>query len=219
MNHLKVYNSIINNAKTKNRIKGNIYYEKHHIIPKCLGGEDIEDNLILLTAREHYICHKLLTYIYPNNRNIALAFHYMTGGQTGNILNLCSRDFEYAKELNGKFIWNRGLTKETDARVRKQGKIWKEKYDKGEIVINRVRLKETREKMSRSKKGISKTKDHKNKISDSLLGRKLSESTKQKMSESRKGIPQKKLMCPYCRKEGGTTMYRWHFNNCKFKNI
>ncbi len=33
-----------------------------------------------------------------------------------------------------------------------------------------------------------------------------------------KGRKQKILICPHCNKQGGTTMYRWHFNNCKFKN-
>ena len=49
---------------------------------------------------------KLLTYIYPDNRGIGLAFHYMTHGQTGKLLNLSSRDYEYAKKLNAKFVWN-----------------------------------------------------------------------------------------------------------------
>lgn len=37
------------------------YSEKHHIKPRSLGGEDTSDNLVSLTAREHYICHLLLT--------------------------------------------------------------------------------------------------------------------------------------------------------------
>jgi hypothetical protein len=36
------------------------YYETHHIIPRCLGGDDNPDNLAVLTAREHFICHLLL---------------------------------------------------------------------------------------------------------------------------------------------------------------
>ena len=56
------YNSIINKAKSQERSKkdGN-YYEKHHIIPKSLGGNNDEINLVLLTYREHFICHWLLT--------------------------------------------------------------------------------------------------------------------------------------------------------------
>lgn len=66
MNHQNIYNSIIENAKSKNRIKlkknniNYVYYETHHILPKCLNGSNDKDNLVLLTAKEHYICHKLL---------------------------------------------------------------------------------------------------------------------------------------------------------------
>jgi len=65
MNYQQIYESIINNSKNKNRIKlrknkiGYVYYEKHHIIPKCLNGSNDEVNLVLLTAKEHYVCHKL----------------------------------------------------------------------------------------------------------------------------------------------------------------
>jgi hypothetical protein len=41
------------------------YTEKHHILPKSLGGDDSIENLTDLTAREHFICHWLLTKIYP----------------------------------------------------------------------------------------------------------------------------------------------------------
>lgn len=54
----KWYDNIINSAKNRN-ING--YVENHHILPKSLGGDDIVDNLVRLTAREHFICHLLLT--------------------------------------------------------------------------------------------------------------------------------------------------------------
>ena len=37
------------------------YTERHHIIPKSLGGGNNKENLVNLTAREHFICHWLLT--------------------------------------------------------------------------------------------------------------------------------------------------------------
>ena len=104
MNYRKVYESIILKAFSENRkkIKRNdtnyVYYESHHITPKCLGGNNDSSNLILLTSREHYLCHKLLTYMYKGNRKLACAFHKMTYG----ISNKCqksSRDYAYAIEL------------------------------------------------------------------------------------------------------------------------
>ena len=35
-------------------------YEKHHIVPKSLGGTDSKSNLAILTPREHAIAHLLL---------------------------------------------------------------------------------------------------------------------------------------------------------------
>lgn len=36
---------------------GNEYHERHHILPKCLGGTDDKENLIDLYAKEHFIAH------------------------------------------------------------------------------------------------------------------------------------------------------------------
>ena len=47
-------------VSTKNRVL-DCYTEKHHIIPRCMGGDDSVENLVVLTAREHYIAHLLLT--------------------------------------------------------------------------------------------------------------------------------------------------------------
>ena len=52
------YYSIINRA-TCRIING--YFERHHIIPKCLGGVNSSENVVHLTAREHFICHRLLS--------------------------------------------------------------------------------------------------------------------------------------------------------------
>lgn len=37
------------------------YTEEHHVMPKSLGGLDTIENVVKLTAREHFICHWLLT--------------------------------------------------------------------------------------------------------------------------------------------------------------
>jgi hypothetical protein len=84
MNYKKIYSSIINKAKSENRLKGGgVYYEAHHIIPICLGGKgkasqwNFHANIVLLTAREHFVCHWLLHRIYPENRSLLYAFDKM----------------------------------------------------------------------------------------------------------------------------------------------
>jgi hypothetical protein len=99
MNHQKVYDNIIEKARSKNRCRSDkIYYEDHHIIPHCLDGSDEQYNRVLLTAREHFVCHKLLTYIYPQNFKIIHAFHLMTC-MNKRKYSVTSRDYAYAMEL------------------------------------------------------------------------------------------------------------------------
>lgn len=66
MNYTSIYYSIINNRKN-NQYNG--YTERHHILPRSLGGTDDKDNLVNLSAREHFICHLLLTKIYQKGTN------------------------------------------------------------------------------------------------------------------------------------------------------
>jgi hypothetical protein len=83
MDYQKIYNQIIERAKNENRIKGEeTYYEAHHILPLCLGGEGKtknhkHHNIILLTAKEHLLCHILLCEIYPNEYKLKQALWLM----------------------------------------------------------------------------------------------------------------------------------------------
>ena len=77
-------------------IEKDVYYEKHHIIPKSLGGSNSKDNIVHLTAREHFLAHWLLWRIY-RNKEMALAFNAMR------TLNKCksissSRGYQEARE-------------------------------------------------------------------------------------------------------------------------
>jgi len=62
----KFYSQLIENAQSQNRkkIKGGTYYERHHIIPRSLGGLDIKENIVLLTGREHFEAHQFLVKMY-----------------------------------------------------------------------------------------------------------------------------------------------------------
>lgn len=69
MNYLKIYDSLITKAKNRNIILGE-YMENHHIIPKCMGGNNTKENLVKLTSREHFIAHALLYYHYKTTKLI-----------------------------------------------------------------------------------------------------------------------------------------------------
>ena len=74
MNYEKIYNQIIDRAKIR-VLEG--YKEIHHIIPRCVGGTNDKDNLVTLTAREHFICHWLLVRMYPDNNKLWLRYIYI----------------------------------------------------------------------------------------------------------------------------------------------
>jgi hypothetical protein len=230
MNYEKIYKLIIQKAKSENRIKyshylrkkSNIlpYYESHHIIPRCLGGIDDEENLVLLTAREHYVCHKLLTYIYEKHRGIALAFFRMTHDKQNR--KVTSRDYEYAKQLNN----NTQISEETSRKL---------------SAANRKRIvsKETRQKLSKVWKGRKHTDEAKQKMRESKLGEKnpffkkispnrgkhytFTEEQIKNLSESMKGkspgVNLIKKECEYCHRIFTLPSYhRWHGENCKNKS-
>ena len=54
------------------------YKERHHILPKCMGGDDSEENLIDLTAEEHCLAHKYLYEENKHNYKLACAWHFMS---------------------------------------------------------------------------------------------------------------------------------------------
>jgi len=61
--YTKIYYNIINNAIQQHRLKNTTqYYESHHILPKSIFPEFAKNktNLVLLTPKEHFVCHKLL---------------------------------------------------------------------------------------------------------------------------------------------------------------
>ncbi len=105
MNYRHIYMIIITKAKEEmasgKRRKGNgEYYESHHILPKSLFPlwKDRKSNLVLLTAREHYFCHKLLVKIFKC-REMANALFRMSTSKVNNHLIISSRDYEYSRKL------------------------------------------------------------------------------------------------------------------------
>lgn len=72
MNYERIYNEIIQHRRN-NPPEG--YSERHHIIPRSFGGSDELSNIVQLTAREHFICHWLLTKIHPKGKLHYKAMH------------------------------------------------------------------------------------------------------------------------------------------------
>ena len=75
----KIYDNLVNSRKSRGLDKKQIdfYTEAHHIVPRCLGGTDEEDNLVLLSYREHIIAHLLLARIYDSCNELGHAADLM----------------------------------------------------------------------------------------------------------------------------------------------
>lgn len=75
MNYKLIYDNLI--QRGRNRILEG-YVERHHIVPRCMGGSDDIKNLVELTPEEHYLAHLLLIKIYPNVPKLVNAVHRMS---------------------------------------------------------------------------------------------------------------------------------------------
>jgi hypothetical protein len=217
--YTKWYNNIISNAVSRQRLDE--YTEKHHIIPKSLGGIDSNDNIVSLTAREHFICHFLLTKMTAGNEkkkmlHAAWAFTRSSRNQQRDKINSKTYEIirsELAKTLSedrkGTFNVGKKRTPEQIANLVKK-------------LTGQKRTEETKLKMKESwKTRAPRSQQHKDALSLANLGRKHPIETRAKMSASKKGIVPKAsyipFKCEHCGKEGkGATNYkRWHGNNCK----
>ena len=196
MNYIKIYNNLIKNSKS--RIKQeNYYYEKHHITPKCMGGNNDADNLVFLTAREHYLCHWLLAKHY-NTKNLWNAFSMMHIATNKHERIYNSRHFERLRIARSNA--SRGENNSM--------------YGKKSACISHT--KETKEKISLSKLGKKRTPFNRSPATQETKD-KISLSKKGKLSPL-KGRALPKFECIHCNKMMNQhNLNRWHGDNCKMK--
>lgn len=143
MDYQKIYTQIVNRAKSR-MIEG--YKEKHHIVPKCLGGNDDKNNLVELTAREHFLCHMLLCEIYPQENKLKHALFLMAIGKKK------TKEKTY---VIGSRVYERL------------------KFEYSQMLTGKKQSKETRDKKSKSMKGKIVSEITKQKISETNLGREI----------------------------------------------
>ena len=101
MNYDKIYLAICERGKTTRNL--GTYCEKHHIVPRCIGGTNDLSNLTILTYREHFIVHLLLTKIHKEHRGINYAFLCMLRKHPNGERTLNSRMVELIKKNFKKF--------------------------------------------------------------------------------------------------------------------
>lgn len=106
MDYTRHYERLMDRARARSRPSG--YVERHHVVPRCLGGSNDASNKVILTAAEHYVAHLLLVRMYPGNSNLtwaaiamAVATSAKNQGRSGNKLYDWLRR-EHAEARRGK---------------------------------------------------------------------------------------------------------------------
>ena len=157
MNYQKIYDNLIRKGKTR-ILEESVYTENHHIIPKCLGGTDNNENLVRLTPEEHLVAHLLLTKINPNNKKLVYASNWMTSRVKNNKeYGWVKRKFAMAEKET-----KTGISRSSES-IEKQRKSIHEKYLQGYVNPNL---------------GKHLTEKHKNAISNSNKGKHINEKSK-----------------------------------------
>lgn len=132
MDYLKHYNLLI---ETRKNLVRDCYTENHHIIPKCYGGSDSPDNIVRLSAREHFVAHWLLWRANRDKKSASM-FNAMLRASKGQKRYKSSRGYKEAREairVTGKGVklsdTHRAKIKANNARTGKpnwnSGKKWK----------------------------------------------------------------------------------------------
>lgn len=214
MDYKRIHDSIVTKAKRmheerKLAKKKGYYFEKHHILPRCLGGDNSNENLVYLTPEEHYLIHQLLVKIRPDDRNLIYAVHRMS--QTNSTCN---------KGNNKSYGWVRRRHAKEASEFHKGKNL--SKYQRQRIVESnstRVVSAETKQKISNSLKGKECSEDLRRRRSVNQLGRKYSKEFGAAISTRQQGkCMSPAVSCIYCKKEGRLSgMIRWHLDHCKNK--
>jgi ribosomal protein S27AE len=219
------YNQIVKNAQNR-VIQG--YTERHHIQPRSLGGADSADNLVELTAREHFVCHWLLTKMTTGEAHYKMlnALRMMRAekaGQQRYDTAITSRVYESIKQEYSQLqserirgeknpMWGRTHTEEARRVISEKntGKRLTEEQVARQVAAQTGRKRspfsdEWRANMAKKKQGENNPRfgavvsdSTKEKMREKATGRKQSAETIQKKADAIRGIKREKKLCPHC---------------------
>jgi len=197
--YTKWYFHIVNHAKIRN-LQG--YREKHHIVPRCLGGDNNLENLVDLTAREHFICHWLLTKMISDiaiQKKLLHAFSaFAMKSSNQQREKITAKKYEILKKARSLSAKNHKPN------------------------LGKKKTQESKEKHSATMKLKYRTQKwkHCGKTYEDIYGVEEALIRKDKLKGPRGPRknppgPQQIITCPHCMKSGGiSNMKRYHFDNC-----
>ena len=219
------YNQIVERARF--RITED-YTETHHILPRSLGGSDDIDNVVELTAREHFICHWLLVKMTTGEAHYKMlnALRMMRAekpGQKRYQTAITSRVYESIKQEYSRLqserirgennpMWGKTHTEEARQAISEKntGKKLTEEQIARQVAAQTGRKRapfteEWRAKMAEKKKGennprfgVELSEATRQKIGDRIRGRRQTDEEKARRAEANRGKVKPKQLCPHC---------------------
>lgn len=211
MNYQKIYNDLISRAQAREPLSE--YKETHHIVPKCMGGSDDKENLVELTAREHFIAHWLLCKIY-DTPGLKKAFGLMCLTGKNRSYKISSQLYELGRRRLSEAAIGREVSMETREKISRALKG--RKFTKEHLArMRKPKTEEAKKNIAAAKVGvlnpmygtISPTRDvpHTKETRD-LISLRTKQGTE---------YPP----CPHCgKKVNKGNALRWHYDKCKFKD-
>lgn len=219
--HTKEYIEIYNKSKEQLFEGYDLsYFEKHHFIPKCLGGTNHPDNIVSIPYQLHIYTHYLLTKMVKKDtyqwRQLSLAFGRMVDGndyQERNISNemilsdlskISKKQYRHSEEtrdiMKEKAVGRKSFNRK---RTIVEGIVFDSITEAADYFkVNRKTIrywiknggKPTKEITKNKLRKISKEK-FKNKKNHPMYGVKRTKETKEKISNSNKGkVPTNRKM-------------------------
>ena len=213
------------------------YTESHHIVPRSLGGGDEADNLVNLTAREHFVCHWLLVKMTTGKEHHQMlnALRMMRAekqGQQRYNTKITARVYESIKQEyaelqskqftgTGNGMFGKHHTQETKDKIRQKNlgkKLTPEQIEKLKKATTGKKkppiTEEHRTKLSVAKQGENnnmwgktQSEETRKKIGDKIRGRKQTEEEKLARSLANLGKKREKRLCPNCNQQVAVNGY------------
>lgn len=203
MDYLQIYNKLIQSGNDPNR-QSLKELHKHRIVPGFLGGEYIKENITFLSRKEHRIVHKICFKLFGFWQD--LSAYKLLGGKNSEPWNKGKKGYQVAWN-KGMQMPYKGLTWEEIYGVEKSKEMKLQKSDffkcNNPLKDGKIREKHKQsiktwfENNESSNKNKTKTKEHRRKISEKLLGYKRTLESRKKQGKSLEGNQHTKGMCWY----------------------